>query len=300
MPAIITVILSWILLFFVFLGNGVLVQRYFRIIPKDSVRYTDSFWIGWAFTIFFLQVWNLFFPVGGWVFIIVLTHGCFGLVIIKTHLLVATKNFLFKRFGFLTAFSLMALWLANQATQAPGIYDNGLYHLNMIRWATMMPAVPGIGNLHARLALGPYFLYPAMLEGGFWLYRSHHIANGILILVLFAEVYFNIGKIFKSKKPTLESLFCVMILPIMLSLPFEEGVSSPSPDIVVFVLGILLTMKLFKFFDQSQPFEKQGIGNIFIIFVLAMIGMIIKLSFFCFWFGISYDCVIPFSKRASR
>src|SRR5262249_52771350 len=44
---------------------------------------------------------------------------------------------------------LLILWCS---TEEPLHFDTGLYHAQAVRWSEEAPAVPGLGNLHGRLA----------------------------------------------------------------------------------------------------------------------------------------------------
>lgn len=63
---------------------------------------------------------------------------------------------------------LLGLAVVIAAAQAAGpfsSYDTGLYHLQAIRWIQGYPAVPGLANLHDRLALGaPWFVAQALFD----------------------------------------------------------------------------------------------------------------------------------------
>lgn len=54
----------------------------------------------------------------------------------------------------LFCFALTLIW----TTQEPGQYDTGLYHAQAIRWIEDYGVVPGLGNLHMRLAYNSAFM----------------------------------------------------------------------------------------------------------------------------------------------
>jgi hypothetical protein len=52
-----------------------------------------------------------------------------------------------------------ASWIASRSMRPPTNGDSGEYHFNTIRWINAFPIVPGLGNLHGRLAFNQSFLY---------------------------------------------------------------------------------------------------------------------------------------------
>ena len=79
--AMISLILIWAFLSLVFIGIGLL---FHRICSSKTIRlrdWLDSFWIGWALTIIFLQFWHLFFKVDGSILVLISLFGLLGLAI---------------------------------------------------------------------------------------------------------------------------------------------------------------------------------------------------------------------------
>jgi hypothetical protein len=72
------------------------------------------------------------------------------------------------------------------AMQPPSMFDSGLYHFGSIRWLNEYAIVPGLGNLHWRLALNQsYFGFLALLNiAPYW--GHGYAAGGLFLLVLTA------------------------------------------------------------------------------------------------------------------
>jgi len=203
------IISAWLLLFITFCGIGLIIRRYFGLKVYGVENLITSFWIGWAYAIFFLQLWNLLFRVDWLPLVIISIMAILGLLWNYKDLssLFESKKFIGIFFGFILI--LTAVWIAELAALPILNTDSGLYHLNSIRWAQTFPIVPGLGNLHGRLAFNSsYFLYVAALEVGLWLHRTQHIANGLLMLVLFMQIYISAIRIFRCncKLPLSETL----------------------------------------------------------------------------------------------
>ncbi|MDE7231701.1 MAG: hypothetical protein K2N37_01295, partial [Lachnospiraceae bacterium] len=79
----------------------------------------------------------------------------------------------------LLAFVFTLLW----TTQSPEQYDTGLYHAQAIRWIEDYGVVPGLGNLHMRLAYNSAFMsLQALFSLGWLLGQSLHTLNGFFCL----------------------------------------------------------------------------------------------------------------------
>jgi len=58
------IISAWVILFIIFTGCGLFIRRSFGLKIHNFDNLLTSFWVGWAYSIFFLQIWNLFFKGG--------------------------------------------------------------------------------------------------------------------------------------------------------------------------------------------------------------------------------------------
>jgi hypothetical protein len=119
------------------------------------------------------------------------------------------------RFGFVLAMTATAIWLANRAIGPALNADSGLYHFTSVRWATSYPIVPGLGNLHYRLAFNSsYFLYVASLDIGAWAHESHHLANGFLLLGLLTQILLSVVKLVgRVEHLKVYEIFDIVLLP---------------------------------------------------------------------------------------
>jgi len=287
LKAIFLVLSGWLIWFFVFVGLGILIRRkFFDLKITNFECLLSSFWIGWAYTIFFLQLWNLCFKIDWYASLLVCIAGFIGLIwnskiIFK---LITKGNFLKKIFFSIILLSI-TLWIADRAILISLIGDSGLYHLSAILWAKSYPVILGLGNLHGRLAFNnSYFLYVAMLEVGPWLHKSQHLANGLLLLVLIAQVCLSVMKLFKSQANIyLYNIFYILLLcPIFVQAITRNFISSPHPYLPIYILEILLAVKLLAFLEKQNYIKEEKEYNTFFITTIAVLGITIKLSFLAF------------------
>jgi len=294
------IISAWAILFIIFTGCGLFIRRSFglKIHNFDSLLF--SFWVGWIYAIFFLQIWNLFFKIDWRAFLLISAVGVTGSLWNYQDTWYLIKKSIFKYWYACLILILIISWMANRSILLPFTYDSGLYHLTSVRWATSFPVVPGLGNLHGRLAFNSsHFLYLALLQVGPWINKSYHFANGVLNLVLIMQILLSGVKLFKGNS----ELKFYHIYYVLFSVPIVMKTIKPdsSPDIVIFILGIVLTAKFLYFLENKDSVNNTVDGEteytIFVIASLFILGVTIKLSFFALGITIFLFAIIIWLKK---
>lgn len=294
LPAAILIACSWLFLLTVFTGIGLLFQKLCRPGSNADRGYPESFWTGFACSVFILQMWHLGARVNLAVFLILALLGSAGIFWNIKRIWYDFKNCFLNYKLPLIILVFISLWLGNRAILPPLIYDSGLYHLSAVRWITDYPIVPGLGNLHGRLAFNcSYFLFPAMLEASAWPQKSHHIANGLLLLALYMQMISSIFTVFRNpEKGRMQHLFYALLFgPVFLMTLSSNSpsavdklsslfiISSPSPDLPVMILGFVLFGQMLALLDNRGADTSNINYSLIIIFLLAMLGVTIKLTF---------------------
>lgn len=270
----------WVILLIVFTGFGLLILRLFKI-KSEQGNGADFFWIGWAFTIFALQIWHLVFRIDYKAFLLISAIGLSGIIgnwnAIRLRYLNNKKIIQNTVLYFFLA--IFALLIANHAAFYPTNEDSAIYHLSSVRWAESYPIVPGLGNLHVHLAYNnSYFLYAALLE--IVKSRSYHFANGILLLVLCAQIFPAIGRLIKGSgkfKPS--DIYTLLFFYAAVNYIADYNISGPSADLPIFILGILISIQWLKLLESSKDDRDEIEYRLFYITTLAVLGIVIKLSF---------------------
>lgn len=273
------VLVSWAGLFLVFSGLGFYFCRWWGFRIQSAERWFSAFWLGWAGSIAFLQLWQLWFPVDWRALALLTMAGLSGLLWNSPDLWPLLKRSLRQRKLFWLAALLVVTWFASNSILPISDSDSGLYHLPSIRWAMAYPIVPGLGNLHGRLAFNQsYFLYVALLEVGFGLRKAFHFAGELLLAILSLQALlstFKVSETFKLIQP--QHLFIALFLPVVLAQKYCQ--SSPTSDTAIFVLGIVLSMQYLPFFLESKQSSQTEDFNLTFITTLAAIGTTVKISF---------------------
>ena len=152
--------------------------------------------------------------------------------------------------------------------------DTGLYHAQTIKWIEQYKAVPGLGNLHGRLAYNShFFLTSALFSFSFLNIQSFHLLNSYL-LTLFA---FSILRALPvgERNGNRYTLFYALLVIFCFEM-FRWKTSSPTPDIAsaicvwfIFLIGARkVETELMNVFDF----------NYVTMFVLIVTVMTMKLS----------------------
>ncbi len=162
------------------------------------------------------------------------------------------------------------------ATLKPGNSDTGLYHAQAIRWIETFPAVPGLGNLHSRLAFNSnWFPLQAGFSFAFLDLRSFHLMGAVLTGLCL--VYFGGGlqQLLRSKI-CLSNWMRLSFLPLTFYVLASE-ISSTGTDLPVTLLTwVILCMWV-------ETFEKPADGmdwRHLLLFSLPVMLVSIKLSAF--------------------
>lgn len=184
------------------------------------------------------------------------------------------------------------------AMELPTMYDSGLYHFGSIRWLNEHPIVPGLGNLHWRLALNQsYFAFLALLNiAPFW--GKGYAAGGLFLLLLTLLTILEVGAT-QSKMwrwifgGVLFSYLCLLSGPI----------ANPMPDTAVALLQIVIFIFLYLNFvpnvETSRTTTRQYHHLQIVIALLCLTIVTVKLSSIGFAIA-SFGFVAVWAFRSTR
>lgn len=187
MPAMAFILLSWLLIAAALAGLGLGLHRLLGQREPSAALLLSAAPTGLAAALLFLQLWHFFLPVTALAFLVLLVPALAGVFAFARDLRWVTY---FRDRGGPAAvvaitLTLACLWLANRALGPGEAFDSGLYHWNAIRWNNTFAVVPGLGNLHHRLAFNNgSLLLAAMLNTGPWEQMAGHLLPGLMLLLL--------------------------------------------------------------------------------------------------------------------
>ncbi len=175
----------------------------------------------------------------------------------------------------LPLFLLGFLFILVRSAAPPSSFDTGLYHAQAIRWIEEYPLVPGLGNLHGRLAFNSaWFLANALFGFSFLKLQPFHVLNGFFLLIFLFICLEGLSNLIKKQYHFSNILRAAISLPALFV--FKDQLSSPTPDIPV----ALLICLIFIYYLQIQEKEDDVPDRLvsLIICFLAAWAITIKLS----------------------
>ena len=160
-----------------------------------------------------------------------------------------------------------------RAMETPTMYDSGLYHFSSIRWLNESPIVPGLGNLHWRLALNQsYFGFHALLNiAPYW--NKGYATGGLFLLILTAFT------LIESTARSANSVRYVYIGLILFYLCQIAGLlANPTPDLAVSVLEIVIFLYTVELLTQQTNDREHDHKTLVLVLWLCFALVSIKLS----------------------
>lgn len=146
----------------------------------------------------------------------------------------------------LFSFFLTLIW----TTRSPGQYDTGLYHAQAIRWIEDYGVVPGLGNLHMRLAYNSAFMsLQALFSLGWLLGQSLHSLNGFFCLAALVYVCATIRLWGEKSLRTSDFLKCAMVIFIVQK---RHDIASSGTDIWAMLLVFYILIKWSEYCENGR------------------------------------------------
>jgi hypothetical protein len=150
--------------------------------------------------------------------------------------------------------------------------DSWIYHFQSIRWINEYPIVPGLGNLHGRLAFNQsHFGFLALLN--FFPYWNKGYAAGGLLLLLMG--------ILTAASVVLRDIPCKKLLFILLLIviePMAKYSASPSPDFAVSLIQVVGAIYLVCVLHPSPTNTLQRESDFLVVIFMAAALCSLKLS----------------------
>lgn len=171
----------------------------------------------------------------------------------------------------LMVLGILGIRLLHQSSLPPANFDSGLYHFQSLRWINEYPTVPGLGNLHGRLAFNSsWFLLLSLFRYASPAGPVYGLEGYLYGLLLLAAVRAAVAERGTRQAWALPLLFFLLIWS------FQVWLSSPTPDCA---LPILL---IFAFLRYARKWE-QGHGRRFdadtvLVGLVILLAVTVKLS----------------------
>ena len=164
--------------------------------------------------------------------------------------------------------SVFAFGLMMKAAAPIGSFDAGLYYRPTINWLSEYGLVPGLGNLHGRLAFNSAWhtlVAGVQLPLGNGVYLEDLNEYLVLIFLVFATEHVRM-----AKKVGFEWMLLLIGIPLFL----VQFLSAPAPDLPVYVCSLFIFMRLLKVL-KAEDINHASI--LFLLWIGAFL-LFIKLS----------------------
>lgn len=266
---------------FVLLGWGNLAWRFLSV-EQPQRQSVVTVWLGFCIVVALVEIIHLAVPIDWVVTIAVAVIGVVGGAlrskVVTPPGLSTSGGFkciveLMKRYPLPITLGLIVIvcWCL-LAMQAPSMFDSGLYHFGSIRWLNEYAIVPGLGNLHWRLALNQsYFGFLALLNlAPYWGYG--YAAGGLFLLVLTALTVIEVS----IKQSMLWRWIFGGLLFSYLCL-LSGQIANPLPDTAIALLQIAIFVLLYYSFaaaTQTVPLVNASPLHIQIVLVLLCVTIV--------------------------
>lgn len=299
------------LLFASYYGWGRLAVRALRYRHPSAMPFAPTIWIGWAAALFTTQAIHLFVPISGLVSIGLLAIGlAFGLPGLLSKFRADPSLRSPVSIAAALAFIAFAAWIASRSMLAPTNYDSGLYHFNAIRWINSYRIVPGLGNLHGRLAFNQsFFAYVASLNFhppfGLSHAHGHNLANSFLFLLLTITALEQLAPAVRNPR-LLATSHPLLYGPALFTLPVlgylaihAQHFESPSPDPAATILQLAIFLFFLRGLHDWLQGERSGYWARSVI-VLAATAITLKLSNLAFSSALILICLSILARSPTQ
>lgn len=278
----VSVILIWIYMAVTCYVTGFTCFRVIRGKQDYRIKKESSyFYAGLVAVTVYAQFFSIFYKVGLLANLLLLGGCAVSALVLKKEL----AHHLRELFLTITPFKagvVVLLFLLFAYGTSTGIihYDTGLYHAQSIRWIEEYGIVPGLGNLHSRLAYNSAsFCLSALYSFAFLGGRSFHCCAGFLAFLL--SVVCLIGFTKESiKKPKLSDFIRILGIYYLLMI-FDEMVSPASDYFMVLTVFYLLITWLSLLEGKEEawlPYALLCVLGVFVVTVKLSGALILLLT----------------------
>ena len=205
----------------------------------------------------FISFVSIVSPITLYVHILVIISLSVYIYFDKTYVSKTVRFFLseIKNNPYLFALGCICIFPAIIMASAPvGYFDTGLYHAQAVKWINEYGTVPGLGNLHHRLAFNSsWFYFSAFFDILAFDGKTSHLVNIIPIALGLMLCLSGFNNIARGNISLTNILKCLLAFPLctdralmLIYLP------TLSPDLVVVILTLHLVILVVSYIEKSE------------------------------------------------
>jgi hypothetical protein len=218
-----------------------------------------AFWWGLAGLLFAAQLWHLTAPVHV-IFVLVFAGiGLCGIGLFLWHMRHSFRR-LFASLQWvipLAVLFIFTMWGISRAANAEAFADDGLYHLQEIRWANEYAIVPGLANVHSRFGFNNAF---ALIHAAFDALQtnisSYRFVNLLCLCAFFVTALTDFSRLYQKIQAKWSAILFAMLLPgVVLHL---YHASTAKNDLITALLMIVVTGQALDILQNTLTFHSRG------------------------------------------
>lgn len=269
------ILLSWIYVFFSTINLGFVTDKILRLKNHNFIIHAV---LGLFTSTILAGIWAIFGRINIEFHILLLFINLAVFFKFKKEIWIFYKLFFEELLSLTTslkiALSIIAILIVAQCASIPYILDNESYYIQTIKWINEYGFVKGLANLHFFLAQtsGWHILQSAYNFS--FLYDKFNDISGFCLLLGNIFSITKLNEYFKNKD---QNYLIIGLLPLA-NVFFFQFISSPSPDIPVYIFSFLI------FFYFLQNLKKLNAEHFNLIVILVLFLLFIKTTSFALIF----------------
>lgn len=256
----------------------------FRLLGVPSEQHADcaQLWLGFAIILAVIEFLHLFMPVDSKMGVLLLGLALLPVVFRPRRLEPAInvqtllRDFKQHYFKILLILIIALIWCL-RAMGVSNNFDSGLYHFGSIRWLNEYPIIPGLGNLHWRLALNQSYFGFLSLINIFPFWNKGYAAGGLFLIYLVGLTLIEIGSTQRAAWRWLVGGALFIFLGYL-----AGTLPNPSPDTAVSLLEIVIFGFLFRLIKNHKTDSIDLLRDSVVTLTLCLALITIKLSSIAF------------------
>ena len=161
-----------------------------------------------------------------------------------------------------SVFILMVMRVVSLSIGGPVESDTLLYHAQIVRWIKEYAIVPGLGNLHGRLAYNSSFhVLASFFDIGAFQDKSFHGLNGFFFLFLQTGLLIRVWSLCRGdvRISNIFALLFILLEPFLIADSFFAKINSLSTDFLTLVLTGYLVLHFMRLLEDGQFPDKGGL-----------------------------------------
>lgn len=244
-----------------------------QIKPENSGQ---TFFIGISTVLLLTQILHIFFPIDWKISSTVFFTGILFLCKFTKIKINEKFNQIFlsiKIYPFIgISIAVLILGYSTRLMEPIGHGDAGLYHVPTINWLNQYSIVPGLGNLHFRLAFNQsYFHLAALLNFSPLWDHGYQSTNFLLFIATVFSTYQLINTISDYK-------YSISLLLLLIFIVILQDSISPAPDFTICLYEFNIFLLVFKLSINTNNCKSQNLRDIIYLIILCTTCITIKLS----------------------